>query len=165
MGTGRSGRSRDELRQSKRGRIEHSKLPVQQIDQLWAVLDVRSHDANALVSVEVAKNFGRAICQGHLIVASRGEQPGDGGAYFAGADHDDIFHTLSGHTKQSVMGRSLSTVLGNPTQPHDRVGQGSIQVSIRYKREPRICGANIRPAKYSWPIWLHLKARYFDSLR
>jgi hypothetical protein len=39
-------------------------------------------------------------CQGHLVVARRGEQPGDGGAYFAGADHDDIFHTPSGSTSE-----------------------------------------------------------------
>jgi hypothetical protein len=34
MGTGRSGRFRDVLRQTEGGGVEHGKLPVQQIDQL-----------------------------------------------------------------------------------------------------------------------------------
>jgi hypothetical protein len=55
---------------------------------------------NALVSVEVAKNFGRSICQGHLVIAGRGEQLGDSSAYFAGANHDDTFHTPSGSTRE-----------------------------------------------------------------
>src|SRR5262249_368610 len=37
---------------------------------------------------------------GHLVVARRGEQPGDGGAYFTSADHDDTFHTPSGRTSE-----------------------------------------------------------------
>ena len=36
-------------------------------------LDIRNRDANTFVAVEAIKYIGRAVCQGHLVVARRGE--------------------------------------------------------------------------------------------
>jgi hypothetical protein len=50
----------------------------------------------------------------HSVVVRRGEQPGDGGADFAGADHDDIFHALSGSTNEP---RTSATQFNRPNYP------------------------------------------------
>jgi len=50
VGSHRSGPFGNARRQVKGGGIENGELPVQQIYQLWAVLDVESRDANALIS-------------------------------------------------------------------------------------------------------------------
>ena len=87
-------------RQVEGGGIEHGKLPVQEIDQLRAVLDIRRYGTDALAVVAAGQNFGRAIGQGHLVVARRGEQLGHGGADLAGADHDDILHAPSDRSSE-----------------------------------------------------------------
>ncbi len=90
-----AGRFRNARRQMERGGIEHRKLSVEQIDQLGTVLDIGRHGANALVAVAAGEHLGRAIRQGDLVIARRGEQLGHRGADFPGADHDDVLHPPS----------------------------------------------------------------------
>src|ERR1700730_2632084 len=71
----------------------------------------------AFVSVEAAKNFGRAICQGDFVVARRGEQPGDRNAYFSGTNHDDVLHARPGSSSENNS-KSRLPVNKNLSQHH-----------------------------------------------
>ncbi len=96
VGTGRARRFGDDRGEMEGGGIEHRELAVQQIDQVRAVLHIRSREANAFVRVEPRKNLRGAIGERDLVIARGGQQPGDGSAYFPGADHDDVLHAPSG---------------------------------------------------------------------
>src|SRR5947209_17203586 len=94
------------------GGIEHRKLAVEQIDQLCFVLDIRSHDTNTFSAIKVTKNLRRAIGKGHLVIAGRGEQPGDGGANLAGTDHNDVLHALSRSSTEGASNGITSNSFG-----------------------------------------------------
>ena len=95
MRAGRAGRFRNAGCQIEWPGIEHGKLPIEQIDQLRAVLNIRNNRANAVASIDPAEYVGRAVCQGHFIIFRRGEQPGNGGADLSRTDHDDVLHEPS----------------------------------------------------------------------
>jgi hypothetical protein len=81
--SGGDGRFRDVRRQLERGGIEDGKLPIQQIDELGAILNIDRHALNAFVSTRAIENFRRAIREDYLIVSCRGQLFSDRSLYLA----------------------------------------------------------------------------------
>jgi hypothetical protein len=72
--------------------VQDRKLPIEQMDKLSAIFNIRGHTANPLVTIESTENFRRTIRQRDLIVSCRGEHGRDSRTYFAGADNDNVLH-------------------------------------------------------------------------
>jgi hypothetical protein len=81
-----------------------------------------------------------------LVVARRSEQPGDGGAYFAGTDHNDILHACSGSPSERKPTKQKSTCppRNSPRHSHQHLAkvltlQHTEERSGIERREPSRC--------------------------
>jgi hypothetical protein len=95
--SGGFGGFRNVCRQLERGSIEDGKLPIQQIDELGAILNIDRRVLNVFVLTQAIENFGRAVGQGDLVVSCRGQQSSDSRTYLARPNDDNVFHPSSGN--------------------------------------------------------------------